>query len=236
MGTGHYQRDAAVVASIVAGDPDGLAEAYDRYAAQLYTYCCTLLREPADAADAVQDTFVIASARLAGLRDPAQLRPWLFAVARNECLRRVRDRASTSAFDEAADLADETVDVGRDAERADLRALLRDALRGLNDSDREIIALQLSQGLDAADVAAMLGVTRNSAHALLSRVRSQLQASFEVLLVGRTGRAACPPLDEMLAGWDGHLTVLLRKRLCRHIDRCQVCSERRRELAPSMFI
>ena len=47
--------DSEVAAAIVAGDPDGLAEAYDRYAAPLYTYCRSLLREPADAAHAVQD-------------------------------------------------------------------------------------------------------------------------------------------------------------------------------------
>ena len=84
-------RDSEVVAAIVAGDPDGLAEAYDRYASPLYTYCRSLLREPADAADAVQDTFVIAASKLAGLRDQSRLRPWLYAVARNECHRRLRE-------------------------------------------------------------------------------------------------------------------------------------------------
>jgi DNA-directed RNA polymerase specialized sigma24 family protein len=67
--------DREVVAAIVSGDPAGLAEAYDRYAVPLYAYCGSLLREPADAADAVQDTFLIAAARLRGLRDPAKLRP-----------------------------------------------------------------------------------------------------------------------------------------------------------------
>ncbi len=43
-------RDSEVVAAIVAGDPNGLAEAYDRYAAPLYTYCRSLLREKASAA------------------------------------------------------------------------------------------------------------------------------------------------------------------------------------------
>ena len=42
-------RDNEIVAAIVASDLDGLAEAYDRYAAGLYGYCRSLLREPADA-------------------------------------------------------------------------------------------------------------------------------------------------------------------------------------------
>lgn len=42
-------------------------------------------REPADGADAIQDTFVIAAAKLGGLRSPDRRRPWRYAVARNEC-------------------------------------------------------------------------------------------------------------------------------------------------------
>jgi len=238
MGTGMSEmRDSEVVASIVAGDPSGLAEAYDRYAAILYTYCCTLLHEPADAADAVQDTFVIASSRLAGLRDPGRLRAWLFAVARNECLRRLRDRRSTSAFDEDADVTDETVDVGGDAERAELRALLRAAIRGLAAIDRDVIVLQLSHGLDAAEIAGVLGVSRNHAHALLSRARDHLQACMGALLVGRAGRRDCAQLNDLLASWDGQLTVLLRKRVSRHIGQCDTCSARQRaELRPAMLL
>jgi hypothetical protein len=152
-------------------------------------------------------------------------------------MRRLRDRTSTSAFDEAADLTDETADVGGDAERAELRALLRAALRGLNAGDRDVIILQVSHGLDVAEVAKVLGVTRNAAHALLSRARSQLHAAVSVLLVSRAGRAQCPVLDELLAGWDGELTVLLRKRLNRHIGNCPVCTARRQhEMRPARLL
>src|SRR5271156_2837762 len=108
-------RDSEVVAAIVAGDPEGLAEAYDRYASPLYTYCRSLLREPADAADAVQDTFVIATAKLGGLRDPGKLRSWLYAVARNICHRRLRAGEATSALEEVAEVPSETSDLGRAA-------------------------------------------------------------------------------------------------------------------------
>jgi len=81
-------QDQEVVAAIVAGDPDGLAEAYDRYAAPLYVYCSFMLPGPDDAAAVVRDTFLIATSRLEGLRDPGKLRAWLLAVAQSECLRR----------------------------------------------------------------------------------------------------------------------------------------------------
>jgi RNA polymerase sigma factor (sigma-70 family) len=232
-------RDSEVVAAIVAGDPEGLAEAYDRYASPLFTYCRSLLREPADAADAVQETFVIAASRLAGLRDQNRLRPWLYAVARNECHRRLRARAAQVAtpVDAMPDVTDPSADVTGEAEREDLRVLVRSAIRGLNEGEADLVELQLRQGLDAAEIAAVLGVSRNHAHALLSRARDQLEISLGALLVARSGRQDCAALDTMLQDWDGQLTVLMRKRINRHIECCPVCEERKkRELAPALLL
>jgi RNA polymerase sigma factor (sigma-70 family) len=228
--------DSEVVAAIVAGDPGGLAEAYDKYAVPLHAYCRSLLREPADAADAVQDTFVIASSKLGGLRDPGKLRAWLYAVARNLCHRRLRASEGTSALEEAAEVPSETSDLSRAAERAELSGLVRAAMLGLNPADRDILELSLGHELDGGDLADILGVSRNHAHARLSRAREQMERSLAALLVARTGREACPALDDLLAGWDGKLTVLIRKRISRHIERCAICGERRRrELTPALL-
>ncbi len=229
--------DREIVAAIVEGDPAGLAAAYDQYARGLHAYCRTMLSEPADAADAVQDTFVIASSKVGGLREPERLRAWLYAVARNECHRRLRAKTSSAPLDEAAEMMDYTEDVGVDAERAELRALVWAALSGLNSGEREIIELNLRHELDGADLADALGVPRNQAHALASRARSQFETSLGVLLVARSGREFCMDLANILEGWDGELTVLIRKRVNRHIDRCEVCGERkRRELSPAMLL
>jgi RNA polymerase sigma factor (sigma-70 family) len=229
-------QDREVVAAIVARDPEGIAEAYDRYALSLYSYCRSLLREPADAADAVQDTFLIATAKLGGLRDPGKLRSWLYAVARNECYRRLRAGEATSALDEAGDMTAEAVDVGSAIEQAEVRQFVRDAIAGLNPGERDVIELSLVQGLDGDELADALAVSRNHAHALVSRARSQLERSLGALLVARTGREACAALDALLAGWDGQMTVLMRKRVSRHIDQCEICGElKRRELSPALL-
>jgi len=227
--------DSEFVASIVSGNPEGLAAAYDKYAADLYGYCRSLLQDPDDAADAVQDTFVIAASKLTGLRDPERLRAWLFAVARNESLRRLKSRRAAAPLQDAPELADDRVDVGGEAERSETIALVRAATGGLNDGERDVIN-QLWRGLEVSEVAAVLGVSRNHAWALFSRARDQLAASVGVLLVGRAGRRDCATLDRLLGDWDGRLTALLRKRVGRHIDRCEVCSDRRRrELTPALL-
>jgi len=213
--------------------------AYDRYAGPLYGYCRSLLGEPAEAAGAVQDTFIIAAGRLDGLRDPGRLRAWLYAVARNECHRRLGARASCVPFGGAGAASGETADgspgavtadpgaqpgvaagkpggrasapadVGAEAERAELRALVAAALAGLGPGDREVLELNLRHGLAGRDLAAVLGVSPGQANALASRARSQFERSLgarpdlgPAILLGMLP-AALPP-----AGLRSHLLSL----------------------------
>src|SRR5258707_8831740 len=104
-----------------AGAPAAPEPAHPRYPPTLYAYCRPLRAEPADAADAVQDTFIIAGGKLAALRDPDRLRPWLYAVARNECSRRLRSAGNAAPLDEASGVTDDTTDLGAGLEQAELR-------------------------------------------------------------------------------------------------------------------
>jgi RNA polymerase sigma factor (sigma-70 family) len=220
--------DREIVAAIVAGDLAGLAAAYDEHAESLYGYCRWMLNEPEDAANAVEETFVIAAGRLDGLRDPRRLRPWLYAVARNACHGRLR--ASEVGLGEPADLPDPpsgAEDRGRAAAgRAELRRLVRAALDGLNPAEREVIELDLRHDLHGADLAAVIGVPRNQAHALASHARGELEKALGALFVAQTGRRACAELDLLLDGWDGQLAASTRKQVSRHIEECDACADR----------
>jgi len=218
--------DREIVAAIVAGDLSGLAAAYDEHAESLYGYCRWMLSAPEDAADAVENTFIIAAGRLDRLRDPRKLRPWLFAVARNECHSQLG--ASEVGLGEDTSLPDPPSDSGARgrAERAELARLVRTALDELNPGEREAIELDLRHDLQGADLAAVLGVPRNQAHALASHARGELEAALGALFVARTGRRGCAELDLLLDGWDGQLTGSTRKLVGRHIEQCDACADR----------
>src|SRR5262245_26385924 len=86
--------DAALVELARAGDVEAMAGLFERYRASLYASAMSMLRNREDALDAVQETCVIALARLASVRDPAAVGGWLHTVLRNTCRMRLR-RASS---------------------------------------------------------------------------------------------------------------------------------------------
>lgn len=226
-----------MVAAIRNGDRLGLATLYDAYAAQLYGFSWSLLRDRDAAADVLQDTFVIVNARLHQLRDPDKLKPWLYAIVRHECLRVIKSRTRTMPLDEAGDMADESVDLVAEAHERELRRLVWDAANGLNTGEREVLELNVRHGLEGQDLALALGVSVNHAHTRLSRAREQMDRSLTALILARSGTQDCDELAGMLGDWDGQLTPLLRKRISRHVDQCDTCGERkRREVRASALL
>lgn len=238
--------DAALVAAARRGDQGAWGTIYDRYADRLHDHCWSILRDEHEAADALHDAFVNAARALPQLRDPSRLRPWLYAIARNEAFRRHRSRARVvPSGDLGSELGDDdpelgivTVDLdeGGGAPVDDLRQLVWDAAGGLSADDQALLDLHLRQGLEGEELAEALGITTNNAYVRMSRLRDTLERSLGALLVARTGRQDCPELAAILAGWDGQLTPLLRKRVARHVDSCEQCGERRRAMVSPMAL
>ena len=136
--------DAELVRAATAGDRGAFAAIYDRYADRLHDFCWGLLRDRDEAADATQDAFVVAAERLGQLRDPERLRPWLYAVARSQALRRVRARSRVAPEEEMTQLPDPASGPEQAAERSDLRELVWSAAAGLSERDRALLDLHLS--------------------------------------------------------------------------------------------
>jgi RNA polymerase sigma factor (sigma-70 family) len=240
--------DSDVVAAIAAGDPAGLAAAYDRYAAPLYGYCRWMLSSPGPAAEALRETFAAAAGKLGGLKDPGQMRAWLYGIARDECCRQLRtaeagldeagfdeagfDEAGfdEAGFDEAGldEAAGEGIapEAGPEAQ-AEVRRLILATLADLKPQEHEVIELSVRHNLDEAELAAVLEVSWSRAHTLASQARDHLEKALDALLIARTGRGSCPELAALLAGWDGQLTVETGRLTARHVEHCETCASHR---------
>jgi RNA polymerase sigma factor (sigma-70 family) len=232
--------DADLVSAAATGDRRAFAGIYDRYADRLHDFCAGMLRDRDAAADCVQDTFCAAADRLSQLREADKLRPWLYAIARNECLRCIRARGRERVYDEVPEA--ESAEPGPDtlAARTELADLIAEAAGGLSDRDRSVLELAYRHGLDGPELADALGVSAASAKKMTQRLRETIERSLGALLVSRRVRSnpsACPELGAILDGWDGEFTVLMRKRIARHIESCPNCDEeRRRAVSPAALL
>ena len=140
----------------------------------LYAYVATLVRDRAAAEDVTAQAFERAFRKHRSFRaDRGSPRAWLFGIARNAALDELRHRKRqatlvTEPASDAPDHATATVE----------RAAVRAALATLAPRDREIVALRFHAGLDTAEVAEVLGVSRSNAATQLHRAMTKLREAL----------------------------------------------------------
>lgn len=230
--------DARLVADYLSGDKSALAAIYDRYAPGLYDTARAMLSDRHEAADIMQEVFCIAAERLGQLREPDRLKPWLYSVLRHEVYRRTKKRKRAVPVDfqdeGTPDVASgyDPHEAGEAVAHEELASLVRSAASGLDERDRLVLELSVRQGLAGADLADALGVTPEQSYSLVHRMRERVEKSLGALTVAKAGRRDCSQLAQILSGWDGELTILLRKRVNRHIEECATCDRTRKKYAP----
>ena len=99
-----------------------------------------------------------------------------------------------------------------------------------------MLDLHLRHGLEGQELADAMEISAGNAYTSLNRLKGQLERALGALLVARQGGADCAALGEVLQGWDGTFSVLMRKRVARHLDQCLVCDRRRAALAPLSLV
>jgi RNA polymerase sigma factor (sigma-70 family) len=209
--------DQRLAQSLCAGEPTALAEIYDAYAPRLFDYCHVLLRDQEAAALALHDSLIAVQERIGELPDVRLFRGWLYAVTRQECLRR-RAHEDLPAHRRPAPEAD-----GFGADDA-IRQLVHTALLVLNGAQREALDLSLRHELDTQELAAALSVMPHEASVRVAQARQDLDHAFAAVVVAATGRKECPSVAELAGPIDEPLGSEAYGKLARHIANCRICS------------
>lgn len=178
--------DQELVQRVRAGEREAFYTLVSRYERPLYRSALAITRNPADAEDVVQETFLRAYEHLAQFRGEAKFHTWLTQIALNTARMRVRKNHGTLWESLDQPRATEEGVLPRDVRewrenpeqqlgREELERLLHQALKGLPAGYREVVALRDLQLLSTQETAEVLGLTVANVKTRLLRARLQLR-------------------------------------------------------------
>ena len=182
--------DAELLQAHVDGDPGAFAALVARHQDRLWAVALGVMRNPDDAADALQEAYISAFRRAGSFRGHAQVTTWLHRVVVNACLDRLRSLKVRSA-DTLPDDLDRTPELG--AEPADPveaeqdRAQILAALGRLNADQRAALVLVDMQGYSIEEAAAILGCAPGTVKSRCARGRARLAPMLAELLSPEDG-------------------------------------------------
>lgn len=173
--------DAALIASAREGELDAFAELVRRYEHRIRAVLFGLLDDDRDVEEATQDAFVQAWRNLDRFRGDAAVFTWLYRIAVNEALARLRrKRVTTTDLDdllETAYAADPSAGPEQSAEAHELHAFLAARIRALTPEYRAPLVLRDVIGLSNQEVADVLELSLAAAK---SRIQARMQIRAEL--------------------------------------------------------
>jgi RNA polymerase sigma factor (sigma-70 family) len=235
--------DALLVGRAMGGDLDSFGQLYDRYFNRIYDFCWRITRDADEAADATQDVFMKAMQGLPSLAKAASFKSWLFAIAHNVAVTRAERAGRTAplpvpSHEEAFGSFDVPDPSRLDnpelvAEDHELAGLVWEAAGALNARDYALLDLHVRQGLESAEIAQVMNVSKGNAYTMVSRMKSAAADVISGYVVARRGSKDCEQLRRVLAPFEfPPYNEEIRRAVDAHIKDCDVCQRARRTLVP----
>ncbi len=187
---------------------------YRRHVHDVYRYVLAVLRNPADAEDATQATFLSAYRAFQKGDRPELPRNWLLKIAHNECRQRFRmlarrpkevvwdERVSAPPVDESIPTADE----------------IKQALGALSFNQRSALVMRELEGRSYSEIGEILDLSVSAIETLIFRARRALREQLE-------GGLTCGEAEATLSKrLDGTLATTEQRLLRAHLRECSECA------------
>lgn len=174
------------------GDRDAFNVLVTRYQRKVYGICYGMVRNPDDAMDLVQDTFVKVYRNLERFQGNSSFYTWVYRIATNVCIDFLRkaQRKKTVDYDDAI-ARDEDVEgddmllpsrmginPARVLGRRELLEKINDALQTLSPAHRQIILLREVEGMAYQDIAETLEISIGTVMSRLHHARKNMQKAL----------------------------------------------------------
>lgn len=168
------------------GDKEALAQLYRLYRDNVYRICLRMVRNPSDAEDLVQETFLRVINKIHTFRGDSQFTTWLYRVTKNVALMQLRKpKFATMDFDDARDRDEFLESINRAGSQpdADTQAtdgvMLEVAIQQLPSGYGKVLVLHDVLGYRHTEISQMTGITANNSKSRLCRARRMLRGVLQ---------------------------------------------------------
>ncbi len=220
--------EPGLLAAARRGDRAALGELLEHHQNRVFGFGVKMCGNPEDAKDVAQETLLTMVRTVRDFRGDASLSTWLYTVARSFCIKKRRRTKGAPAFHEPLDHAarqsadepaatPEQMLLGREA-----RDTVAAALDQLEPEAREVVILRDIEGLSAAEVAGVMGLSVAAVKSRLHRARATLREHLLAVVGGEPTSAASAPCPDVL--------TMLSRKLENEISP-DVCAEMESHLA-----
>lgn len=184
--------DSELLVRAQQGEMAAFEQLVERHQQRVFAMTSRMLRSDDDAAEVVQEAFLAAYRHLPDFRGESAFGSWVYRIASNYALMRLRHRKVANIveepegapnFNERGSLIDDVADWSRDAEEqtldAELRKAIDDASSRLPEEYRQVFLLRDVEGLSYEEIAVATGDSVPAIKSRLHRARLSLRAAID---------------------------------------------------------
>jgi len=198
--------DRKLVRAAQKGDAQAFRRLVEKYQRRVYQLAIGMLKDPDEAMDITQDTFVRVHRYLPSFKGDSSFFTWTYRIAMNLCLDAQRKRGRTERVDlEQGDEAEIEAAMDppsaalagpqRNVLNAELRGRIEDALAELSENHRSILLLRELEGLSYDELSKVLGIRKGTVMSRLFHARLKMQNKLREYL-GEDAPRGSPEGDE----------------------------------------
>jgi RNA polymerase sigma-70 factor (ECF subfamily) len=230
--------DDELLAAARRGDASALEMLLVRYQPHLYRFGLRMCGNVEDAGEVTQESLISMARSLREFRGDSSVSSWLYTIARRFCIKKRRRSKFAPSREESLDapgsdirrLADPAPTPEQTASNRELAAALTRAIDALDPPQREVLVLRDVEGLSAAEVAKVLGVSVEAVKSRLHRARVLVRQELAPVLdrpeIERASGTTCP---DVLKLFSRHLEGEIDPTVCAtmeaHLAHCRHCRD-----------
>lgn len=166
--------DLILFQAFLAGKKEGYTQLYLKYRQRVYAYCLRMLCDDDEAQDLFQEVFVRVYERAAQFEEARSVSGWIFTIAHNLCLNKIRDRKPSDSIDNVELSYNPSDSIGDN-----WTARIQWAINQIPVDQREAFVLREYEGLSYQEIADILHTTLPAIKSRIYRAKEGLRQLLE---------------------------------------------------------